>query len=150
MYLDQIVYFDAFNNSALRDIVYAQLLRQNYDLRTTFPPTHPTEWLARLFTAHTTNLNQPTNLRFIEHDLNQRFTAEFLFDFNETLTESELRGLWAVITNTTEHSEFLQSIQKEFNRMPIEWKAASHKNHSIYKHYKALQAAKVFGSFMHE
>jgi hypothetical protein len=132
-----MIHFDVFKNFWFRGVVYGELLRQNYDLRTTFPPFHPTEWLAHLLSA---NRSSPSQLRFNTSDTEASALEDFIYNLDTELDERERRGLWTIFTNTSEHQLFVQSVNEEFTKMTIlNWSDPLHANYSSFKHYAALK-----------
>jgi hypothetical protein len=131
--LDQLVRFDALMDPWFRSQIHAELNRQHYDLRRTFPTTHPTEWIARLFTS-----SNKSDLHFNTSNSARGALNDFLFDFDDEFTNEELRGLWSIFTNETENAEFIKLINVTFTNMPSNWSNPGHENYTIYKHAHAV------------
>jgi hypothetical protein len=133
-HIDQMIRFDAFKSPWFRSVLYKELRRQNFDLYNTFPLTHPTEWLAMLFSGQH---SQNASLQFNASDTEVSALQDFIYDLNTELTGEELRGLWSIFTNTSKYLYFVQSVNELFMRS-TNWSDPQHENYSTYKHYYEL------------
>jgi hypothetical protein len=126
-----MIRFKVFQSAWFRGHFYDELRRQNYDLRTTFPPTHPTQWLAMLYSGN--QESTAANLRFNTSDTESSAYENFIYDLDTELSQDELRGLWSIFTNESEHLQFIQLINDQLSQM-----SARNGSANAYEHYYAL------------